>query len=125
MYSIVMGLPEMQDFWSTLCSKVKSGSATKDEVKLHKKMGNALFHLQQNPRHPGLETHEITSLSRRYGIKVWQSYIENQTPAAGRIYWCCGPNRGEITIIGLEPHPNDKANAYDKITLSSMGEVIG
>ena len=35
MYSIVMGLPEMQDFWSTLCSKVKSGSATKDEVKLH------------------------------------------------------------------------------------------
>ena len=38
MYSIVMGLPEMQDFWSNLCSKVKSGSATKDEVKLHKKM---------------------------------------------------------------------------------------
>ena len=57
MYSIVMGFPEMQDFWSTLCSKVKSGSATKDEVKLHKKMGKALFHLQQNPRHPGLETH--------------------------------------------------------------------
>ncbi len=125
MYSIVMGIPEMQDFWNTLCSKVKSGSATKDEVKLHKKMGKALIHLQQNPRHPGLETHEITSLSRRYGTKVWQSYIENQTPAAGRIYWCYDPNRGEITIIGLEPHPNDKANAYDKITLSSMGEVIG
>ena len=125
MYSIVMGIPEMQDFWSTLCSKVKSGSATKDEVKLYKKMGKTLLHLRQNPRHPGLETHEITSLSRRYGIKVWQSYIENHTPAAGRIYWCYGPNRGEITIIGLEPHPNDKANAYDKITLSSMGEVIG
>ena len=120
-----MGIPEMQDLWSTLCSKIKSGSATKDEVKLYKKMGKTLFHLQQNPRHPGLETHEITSLSRRYGTKVWQSYIENKTPAAGRIYWCYGPNRGEITIIGLEPHPNDKANAYDKITLSSMGEIIG
>ena len=125
MYSIVMGIPEMLEFWSTLCSKVKSGSASKDEVKFYKKMGKTLFHLQQNPRHPGLETHEITSLSRRYGAKVWQSYIENQTPAAGRIYWCYGPNRGEITIIGVEPHPNDKANAYDKVSLSSMGEVIG
>lgn len=125
MYSIVMGIPEMQEFWSDLCYKVKSGFATKDEIKLHKKMGKTLFHLQQNPRHPGLETHEIASLSKRYGAKVWQSYIENQTPAAGRIYWCYGPNRGEITIIGLEPHPNDKANAYNKITLSSMGEIIG
>ena len=125
MYSIVMGIPEMQEFWSDLCYKVKSGFATKDEIKLHKKMGKTLFHLQQNPRHPGLETHEIASLSKRYGAKVWQSYIENQTPTAGRIYGCYGPNRGEITIIGLEPHPNDKANAYDKITLSSMGEVIG
>ena len=125
MYSIVMGIPEMQEFWSDLCYKVKSGFATKDEIKLHKKMGKTLFHLQQNPRHPGLETHEIASLSKRYGAKVWQSYIENQTPAAGRIYWCYDPNRGEITIIGLEPHPNDKANAYNKITLSSMGEIIG
>jgi len=125
MYSIVMGIPEMQEFWSDLCYKVKSGFATKDEIKLHKKMGKTLFHLQQNPRHPGLETHEIASLSKRYGAKVWQSYIENQTPTAGRIYWCYGPNRGEITIIGLEPHPNDKANAYNKITLSSMGEIIG
>ena len=125
MYSIVMGIPEMQEFWGTLCSKIKSGSATRDEIKLYKKMGKTLFHLQQNSRHPGLETHEITSLSKRYGTKVWQSYIENQTPVAGRIYWCYGPNRGEITIIGLEPHPNDKANTYDRITLSSMGEVIG
>ena len=125
MYSIVMGIPEMHEFWDNLCSKVKSGKATKDELKLHKKMGKALFHLSQNPRHTGLETHEITSLSKRYGTKVWQSYLENQTPAAGRIFWCYGPNRGEITVIGLEPHPNDKANAYDKITLSSIGEVIG
>ena len=124
MYDIVMGIPEIQEFWDDLCSKVKTGRATRDDTKFHKKIGKALLHLSRNPRHNGLETHEITSLSKRYGIKVWQSYLENQTPAAGRIYWCYGPNRGEITIIGLEPHPNDKSNAYDKITLSSMGGII-
>lgn len=124
MYNIVMGIPEMRDFWDSLCAKVNSGSASKDEMKLYKKMGKAMYHISQNPRHTGLETHEISSLTKRYGMKVWQSYLENQTPATGRIYWVYGPDRGEITIIGLEPHPNDKSNSYDKITLSSTGERI-
>ena len=124
MYSISMGIPEMQSFWESLSSKVNNGSATKDEIKLFKKMGKAMYHLSQDPRHPGLETHEISSLSRRYGMKVWQSYLENKTPAAGRIFWVYGPNRGEITIIGLEPHPNDKSNSYEKITLSSTGKAL-
>ena len=75
MYSIAMGIPEMQELWDNLCSKVDSGTATKDEIKLYKKMGKAMYHISRNPRHPGLETHEITSLSRRYGQKVWQSYL--------------------------------------------------
>lgn len=124
MYSISMGIPEMKEFWDNLCLKVNSGSASKDDLRLYKKMGKAMYHLSQNPRHTGLETHEITSLSRRYGMKVWQSYLENQTPAAGRIFWVYGPNRGEINIIGLEPHPNDKSSSYDKITLSSTGNII-
>ena len=124
MYSIVMGIPEMKEFWDDLCSKINDGSANKNEIVLYKKMGKTMYHISQNPRHPGLETHEITSLTRRYGMKVWQSYLENQTPAAGRIFWVYGPRRGEITIIGMEPHPNDKSNSYDKITLSSTGEII-
>jgi hypothetical protein len=55
---------------------------------------------------------------------VWEPYLENKTPEAGRIFWVYGPNRMEITIIGLEPHPEDKSNAYNKITLSSMGDPI-
>ena len=124
MYTIHMGVPEMEQFWNELSSKVKSGTANKDEVKLYNKLGKAMKLISQNPRHPGLETHEISSLSKRYGEKVWQSYLENKTPAAGRLFWSYGPERGDITIIGLEPHPNDKSNAYDKITLSAMGEVI-
>lgn len=124
MYSIHMGVPEMENFWNDLSSRVKSGTATKDEKKLHKKLGKTLHHIAADPRHPGLQTHEITSLTRRFGQKVWQSYLENNTPAAGRLFWAYGPERGDITILGLEPHPNDKSDAYNKVTLSSMGSII-
>ena len=124
MYNIRMGIPEMETFWTKLCAKVSSGTESKDDVILHKKLGKALSNLSKNPRHPGLESHEISSLSKRYGMKVWQSYLENKTPKAGRIFWVYGPNRMDITIIGLEPHPEDKSNAYNKITLSSMGDPL-
>ncbi len=124
MYTIHMGIPEMEAFWNDLCSKLNSGTATKGEIRLHKKIGKALFHISQNPRHTGLATHEITSLSNRYGMKVWQSYLENNTPGAGRIFWVYGPDRMDITVIAIEPHPNDKSNAYEIITLSSMGDPI-
>lgn len=57
-------------------------------------------------------------------MKVWESYLENNTPAAGRIFWAYGPEQGDITVIGPESHPNDKANAYKKITLSQMGKEV-
>ncbi len=125
MYLIRMGVPEMISFWDELCKKVKSGKSNADDRKLYKKMGKALHMLSENPRHPGLESHEISSLSNRYGVKVWESYLENNTPSAGRIFWAYGPGRGEITVVGLEPHPNDKNSAYDRVTLSSMGDEIG
>ena len=87
-------------------------------------MGKAMRHLAENPRYPGLHSHEITALTARYGQRVWESYLENDTPKAGRIFWCYGPNQGDITIIGLEPHPDDKSNAYRKVTLSSTGKEI-
>ena len=114
----------MKEYWENLSLRVKSGEASKEEIKQYKKIGKALSHISLDPRYAGLETHEISSLSKRYGMKVWQSYLENRTPAAGRIFWVYGPNRGDITIIGIEPHPNDKSNAYDKVTLSSMGEEV-
>ena len=125
MYNIRLGIPEMEQFWKDLCKKVKTGNANKNDKTLHKKLGKTMKMLSQNPRHPGLESHEISSLSKRYGMKVWESYLENNTPAAGRVFWVYGPDRGDITIIGLEPHPNDKVKSYDKVTLSAVGETIG
>ena len=39
------------------------------------------------------------------------------------MYWAYGPGQQEITIIGLEPHPEDSKNgAYDRIALSDLPE---
>ena len=55
------------------------------------------------------------------GMKVWQSYLENKTSGAMRMFWVYGPNQNDITIIGLELHPEDKKNgAYDRIILSKI-----
>ena len=124
MFTIRMGIPAMEEFWDGLEAKVDSETASKTEITLYKKIGKALVLLANDPRYPGLNSHEISSLTARYGQKVWESYLENKTPAAGRIFWTYGPGQGDITIVAIEPHPNDKSNAYKKITLSAMGEVL-
>jgi len=119
-----MGIPEMLEYWESLQSRFLSGEAGKDEDKTYKLLRKAFRLISQNPKHPGLHTHEIDELTARYGIKVFQSYCENRNPRAMRLYWVYGPKKDYITIIGVEPHPNDaKSNAYKKIRLSSMGEV--
>ena len=125
-YRIRMGIPEMAAFWNSLSEKNQSGAANSDEQTVYKKIGKALKLIAENPRHPGLQTHEITALTKRYGgMKVWQSYLENHRPQAGRIFWVYGPNQKDITVLGVEPHPNDKGNAYRKITLSDMEYKAG
>ena len=120
MLNIRLGIPETKEFWDSLKKKVKENTASKDEVLLYQKLGKAMKLLSVNPRHTGLRTHDIEALSKRYGMKVWESYLENNKPAAGRIFWVYAPNQNDITIIGLEPHPNTKKNAYKKITLSAV-----
>ena len=40
---------------------------------------------------------------------------------ARRMFWVYGPDKKDITIIGLEPHPEDAKNgAYDRVTLSDL-----
>ena len=121
MFRIRMGVPDMELFWDDLLSRKKQGSLGKKEQQFFRKFAKALRFLSANPRHPGLATHEIMPLTKRYQHKVFQSYLENRTPSAGRIFWVYGPDKAEITIIGLEPHPDDgKRGAYDKVRLSDL-----
>lgn len=120
-YEIRMGIPEMEALWKDIQTKHRDGKASKEEELLYSKWENALKKLSENPMYPSLQSHEIEPLSRRYGMKVWQSYLENKKSGAKRMFWVYGPNQQEITIIGLEPHPEDKKNgAYDRITLSDL-----
>ncbi|MCF0117804.1 MAG: hypothetical protein HUJ61_07155 [Bacilli bacterium] len=122
-YLIRMGIPEMLNFWNDLEDRFNKGRLNKNEVLIFTKLGKTLYLLSNNPFHPSLQTHEIKPLSIRYGLKVWQSYVENNISRAKRIYWVYGPNKNDITIIGFEPHPNDrKANAYSKIKLSRIAK---
>ena len=120
-YAIRMGIPEVDELWNTLKTKHRDGTIGKKDEDLYRKWGNALKKLSLDPMYPSLKSHEITELSRRYGMKVWQSYLENKKSGARRMYWVYGPGQQEITIIGLEPHPEDAKNgAYDRIKLSDL-----
>ena len=76
----------------------------KDPVKLSK-VRKCLGLLEINPKHPGLHTHEYTSLNGSKGEKVWEAYVENKTPAAWRVFWHYGEGKGVITILAITPHP--------------------
>ena len=74
---------------------------------LFKQVHKGLTFLAQNPRHPGLNTHKYASIRdpSGQGRDVFEAYAQNRTPGAYRIFFCYGPNRGEITIIAITPHP--------------------
>jgi len=74
-------------------------------AKRFKAIRKALGYLETNPKHPGLNTHKYQSIKGPNGEEVFEAYAENNTPAAYRIFWCYGPNKKEITIIAITPHP--------------------
>ena len=116
-----MGVPDMEAFWNDLSARKQAGKLGKTEEKFFKKWVKALGCLSSNPRHNSLASHEIEDLSRKHGIKIFQSYFENKTPAAGRMFWAYGPGKGDITVLAVEPHPEDeKRGAYERIKPASL-----
>jgi hypothetical protein len=120
-FRIRMGVPEMEAFWNDISLRKRAGKLGKADERFFKKWVKALGYLSANPRHNSLASHEIEDLTRKYGIKIFQSYLESKTPAAGRMFWAYGPDKGDITVLAVEPHPEDaKRGAYERIRLASM-----
>jgi hypothetical protein len=72
----------------------------------------AIGFLEVDPHHPGLRTHEFTSLPGANGEKVFEAYAQNNTSGAYRIFWHYGPDeiKGKkrtpvITILAITRHP--------------------
>lgn len=84
---------------------LKALEADKGLAKRRKAVLAALGKMEVNLRHPGLNTHKFDSLTGPNGEEVFESYAENNTPAAYRIFWVYGPGKGQITVIAITPHP--------------------
>jgi hypothetical protein len=73
-----------------------------------RKVRKALGQLERDPRHPGLHSHHYESFPADRDVKVWDSYVENHTPSAWRIFWQYGPDEQDqrvITVLHIGPHP--------------------
>jgi hypothetical protein len=90
---------------STSRGKRKTKSSRQEG--LFKQVAKTIRQLVDNPRHPGLNTHEYDSLPHPFDSKgkVFEAYAQNKTPGSYRVFWCYGPAAGEITIIAITPHP--------------------
>ncbi len=66
----------------------------------------ALTHINNKElRHPSLHTHKYNELRGKNGEKVLVAYVQNKTPGAYRIFFHYGPEKEEITIVAITPHP--------------------
>ena len=111
----------MEALWTDLSTRKQRAQLDKDEERFFRRFVKALGYLAANPRHNSLASHEIEELSRQHGFKIFQSYLENRTSAAGRIFWAYGPDRGDLTVLAVEPHPEDeKRGVYKRIKLASL-----
>lgn len=74
---------------------------------LFKQLHKCVSLLAENPRHPSLNTHEYHSLAHPFNPqeKVFEAYVQNRTPGAYRVFWCYGPEAGQITMIAITSHP--------------------
>ena len=62
--------------------------------------------METNLRHPSLNTHKFESLQGANGETVFESYAENDTPGAYRVFWhYTHEQRGFITVVAIIPHP--------------------
>ena len=74
---------------------------------IQKKVDKQIRLLTANPRHPSLQTHVFHSLAHPYhpAEKVFEAYVQQHTPAAYRLFWCYGPQKSQITVLAITPHP--------------------
>ncbi len=93
---------------ASFSSRQKKGKKKTSKAEgLFKQIHKTLKLLTQNPRHPSLQTHQYYSIEHPYKPeeKVFEAYAQHKTPGAYRVFWCYGPEKGQLTIIAITPHP--------------------
>lgn len=78
-----------------------------------KQVRKTLGYLETNIQAKSLQTHKYNSLTKRYGVEVFEAYAQQDTPGAYRVFWYYGPDETDqngknlpvITIVAITPHP--------------------
>jgi hypothetical protein len=68
----------------------------------YKAVEKALDWMQIDLKHPSLHTHKMQG--NLFGEEVFETYVENHSPGAYRIFWSYGNQRGLLHILSIEPH---------------------
>jgi hypothetical protein len=99
-------------FTPTADRQYASLESAPSRVALLAQVRKVLGFLEIDPRHPGLHTHEFTSLTGVNGEKVFEAYAQDTTSGAYRIFWQYGPDEikdgkriSVITILAIISHP--------------------
>lgn len=92
-------------FTPTAKASLKELKESRHLEKRFKAVSRTLRFLQEDPRHPSLQTHEFSSFRGPRGEKVFEAYAEQDTPAAYRIFFFYGQQRREIVIVAIASHP--------------------
>jgi hypothetical protein len=85
--------------------KLRKKKSSKQEGR-YKQVYKCINYLRKNPKHPGLNSHVFKSMVHPFdkSKNVFESYAQNKTAGAYRIFWCYGAEKNEITIIAITPH---------------------
>lgn len=65
----------------------------------------SLKFMKVNLKHPSLNTHKYDEIEGPNGEEIFESYAQNNTPGAYRIFWYYGPGKKKITVVAITPHP--------------------
>ena len=60
----------------------------------------------------------------RFSESMWESYVENNSLAAYRVFWHDGPDKDEITVVAMTPHPSGMTRTYGRIRKDSFGLAL-
>ena len=94
-------------FTKTADEQLRKIENSPSKAGLCKQVKKSLGYLQVDPKHPSLNTHSYDSIDHPWDMKekVFEAYVQNNAPSAYRVFWCYGPDKKQITIIAITPHP--------------------
>jgi hypothetical protein len=98
-------------FTPTAAGQYSDLENTPSRAGIFEQVRKAIGYLEIDPHHPGLITHQFTSLAGANGEKVFEAYAQNKTPGAYPIFWHYGPDETKakkripiITVVSITPH---------------------